>query len=193
MIRIGLIGEDPNDTRAIQNLLQPVLGGMVHLVPLLRNLRGDQLENNKFSRMLATELKTDQKDIYVFIRDADGIATESEKIKSRHAWYQKHRKNIKQPTHFLLNIYELEALIFANIETFNRLYGTAIKADREVTLIVEPKEALKRHNTVPNSRKKYEESHCPKIFSELDFDLVQKRCVYFSEFVSELQKLIAKA
>ncbi len=192
MIRIGLIGEDPTDTSAIRNLLQPALGRKAQLVPVLKNVKGDQLEaNEKFARMLAAELKTDRKDIYVFIRDADAIATEGDR-KRRRDWYSRHAQNIRQPHLLLLIIFELEALIFADIETFNRLYGTDIKVGRDVTMIKEPKEELKRLTPAPNRNKKFEESHCPQIFSELNLATVQNRCAYFKAFVVELNELITE-
>jgi hypothetical protein len=43
-----------------------------------------------------------------------------------------------------------------------------------------PKEFLIQKTA--NNKKKYTESHCPTIFKELDFELLEKNCNYFKEF-----------
>ncbi|MEO6834006.1 MAG: DUF4276 family protein [Chitinophagaceae bacterium] len=188
MIRIGLIGEAPNDTTAIRNLLQPSFGNKVQLSSVIKSRRGGQMDSEKFARMVKAELTDDQKDLYVFIRDADGVATEKAKLKKRKEWYCELSKDTKRPTLFLLNIYELEALIFADIDTFNHLYGSKIKSPGDVSMMSEPKDELK-HKT--EKRKKYHESHCPDIFKKMNLETVKNNCRYFAEFVAELNKAVA--
>ena len=88
----------------------------------------------------------------------------------------------------MLNIYELEALIFADIETFNKLYSTSIKGNRDVSYIERPKEELKEKTR--KLKKKYFESDCPKLFKELRIDIVSKNCAYFKTFLDDFSELI---
>jgi hypothetical protein len=43
-----------------------------------------------------------------------------------------------------------------------------------------------------NNYKKYEESLCPEIFAKLDILTIQKRCNYFKEFITLLDKKFAE-
>lgn len=186
MTTIGLIGESPNDTKAIRNLLAPAYNGKVRFKLLLKNLNGCTLDSDKFTRMLFAELKTNRNDIYVFIRDADSLATETETLEKRRKWYREHSKGMRQSL-LLLNIYELEALIFADIDTFNRIYGSSIHFSGDVTMKPKPKKELMHKTDRP---KKYEESHCPHIFAQLRLATVRQRCAYFAEFVTKLNEVM---
>jgi len=72
---------------------------------------------------------------------------------------------------YLLNIYEIEALILADIDTFNEIYQTKIKTIQNVMEVIEPKEYLKMR------AKNYVESQNPKIFELLQFEKVLN-CTY---------------
>lgn len=191
MIKVGLVGEDPNDTSAIRNLLSQQFGDRVRFVPLVERRRGSQLDTIKFSRELQIDLRTKQPRIVLFIRDADGIATETEKLEKQQCWYQKHSRQMSQPHLFLLNVYELEALIFADIDTFNSIYGTSIRFGGDVTMKSDPKGELKRESKKQQNH--YEESDAPVVFSKLNLHTVKNRCDYFKDFVVALNALVAKA
>ena len=75
MKRIGLIGEDPNDTIAIKNLLVKKYPGLFICEPLLRNERGNNLDTKKYSARLKIEFEDIKPDIVIFVRDVDGIRT----------------------------------------------------------------------------------------------------------------------
>ena len=69
MIRVGLIGEDPNDTFAIKNLLEKKYKGKVQFFQLLAGIRAYHLDNLKLKRRLPIEAETKNCKLIVFIRD----------------------------------------------------------------------------------------------------------------------------
>ena len=94
---------------------------------------------------------------------------------------------------FLLNIYELEALILADVEAFNQLYGTSISFSGDPMRRKEPKEYLQRKiKAVKKSKKYYHESDAPEIFSALDITQLLKNCRYFKAFFAEWKKKTAR-
>jgi hypothetical protein len=189
MKKIGLIGEDPNDTIAIQNLLQNQHSNGLQFKQLIKNIRGHQLDNERTFHSLKIEYTDYQPHLVLFIRDADGIATENKKIKKVVDWFNNLNKTVENKGLLLVNIYELEALILADIATFNKLYGTLIKFPGNVMYQTEPKEFLIQ-KTFKN-RKRYSEAHCPDIFKHLNFDTVINNCKYFKSFYENF-KAVAK-
>ncbi|MDZ4703199.1 MAG: hypothetical protein SH848_04680 [Saprospiraceae bacterium] len=69
-------------------------------------------------------------------------------------------------------IVEAEAIILADVETFNRKYGVRISNVGDPLLKEKPKEFLKQHTSKSTSTKKYHEADALKIFKELNFDKV---------------------
>jgi len=55
MIRVGLVGEDPNDTSSIINLLQQKYKGKAQFYPLAKGIKGHQLDNPKIKKSLPIE------------------------------------------------------------------------------------------------------------------------------------------
>jgi hypothetical protein len=88
----------------------------------------------------------------------------------------------------LLNIWELEALIFADITTFNKLYNTTYKFSGDQSFKKNPKEELKRITF--QKKKKFNESDCPEIFENLNFNTVENNCNYFADFITDFNKKI---
>ncbi len=186
MTKIGLIGEDPNDTESIQNLLLQKLNGKASFLKLLKNKRGHQLNNNRTIAALNIEFSDKKPDFVIFIRDTDALITEKLKTKRVIDWYNDLSQKIKKSI-LLLNIYELESLIIADIENFNKIYGTTIKNNRDVHYIKEPKEELIRKTR--NNKKKYKESDCPDLFKSLNFETIRKNCQLFRNFLVDFEKL----
>lgn len=185
MKKIGIVGEDPNDTDAIKNLLQKKHANALHFKQLIKNKRGHQLDNERTFHSLKIEYDDYKPHFVLFIRDADGIVTENNKIKKVVNWFTKLNPTVENKGILLINIYELEALILADISTFNRLYGTTIKFGGNVMYQTEPKELLIQKTS--KNKKKYAESHCPDIFKELDFDSVINNCMYFKTFYEDFK------
>lgn len=182
--KVGLVGEDPNDTDSIKALLKQIFPDRVSYIHLLKRVRGGELDHSNTRTKLKIECDDKQPDVVVFIRDLDGIITETEKIHARKKWFESFSKDIKAPKLLLLNIYELEALLFAHIEAFNSAYKTDIKGNRDITYIKQPKEELIRHTS--KTSKKFSVNDCPNIFEKMHADTVRKRCKYFDDFCKEL-------
>ncbi len=185
--KIGLIGEDPNDTDSLKNLLLQKYAGKVSFIQLLRNKRGHQLENSRTREALKIEYREKKPNLIVCIRDADAIITERDKIKKRIVWHHELLKGLNGSL-LLLNIYELESLILADIDTFNKLYGTTLKFPGDIHYKKEPKEYL-IHATRKN-RKVYRESHCPEVFEKLSIDKISKKSTVFRSFLKQFDDFV---
>lgn len=186
MIRIGIVGEDPNDTDSIINLLSPTLRGRAQIIRLLRRKRGGQLDNAKTENELRIEVDTQKPALLIVVRDSDCIRTEDQKLKGRSLWYQNLTKSLAIPKLLLLNIAELEALILADIDSFNKLYKVLIKPPGDVSMIADPKKLLREKTD--GLRKKFQESDCPTIFSNLDIAVIQKNCLFFRDFMVDFKQ-----
>jgi hypothetical protein len=178
--KIGLIGEDPNDTLAIKNLLLQKHPDNVHFKQLIKNKKGYQLDNARVGAALKVEFEEFNPKYVIFIRDADATATESAKLQKVRDWFNKLNPVVNNKGILLMNIYKLEALTLADITTFNTLYGTDIDYSKNVIYQKEPKEFLIQKTS--KGRKVYSESHCPDIFTHLQIDMVKKNCTYFKQF-----------
>lgn len=183
MITVGLVGEDPTDTSSIKNLLIQRYKGKVQFVPVIKSITGEQLNSEKFKRSLLSEFKKRKWEFAVVIRDLDAFKSQENKLQERLTWFKEISKIINDCGVFLLNIWELEALILGDIEAFNRVYHTKHKFTGDPMTVKDPKEKLK-HLTY-KSPKQYKESHCPDLFKELNIDQVESKCAFFKEFLTE--------
>lgn len=182
-MKIGLIGEDPNDTQAIKNLLQQKLD--VKFKPLLKNITGSNLDSKKFLRMFRGELKKEEFSAIFFVRDLDGLPSENQKIEKKKYWFNKLKKENPSYSFFLLNIYEIEALVLSDINTFNKLFGCDLKESKNPMYVKNPKELLKSE-----TKQKFKENLNPKVFYNLNFDVVKNNCDYFSDFYNVICEFI---
>lgn len=182
MIKIGLIGEDPNDTDAFKNLFKNEFNKKYIFKSLLNGIRGYQLDNPKTKKSFEVEIKNNNFINYIFIRDLDGFRSEKHKISKVTKWFNELNKICQGKGILLLNIWEFEALIFADIETFYNIYNikNKTKFNKNVEFISNPKEELKRISKQGN--KIYFESDLPRIFEKLNFSKIKKNCKYFKEF-----------
>ncbi len=178
MIKIGVVGEDPNDTSSVISLLSKKYP-QVQFKKLAKGVTGSQLDSKKLRTSLTIEVKREQLKSIVYIRDLDGFDSEMSKLNKIHAWFANLDKEFGKTGILLTNIWELEALIFADIATFNTLYKVAHQFNGDPSKIKDPKGELKR--ITRNSSKKFHESHCPQIFDKLDVNL----------FLSDFSKLMA--
>jgi len=165
-MKIGLIGENPNDTTTVANLLKMKFNHQY--VSVLKRRTGDQLENEKFTRLLKSELKTNKYDVLIFIRDLDGFEGAVEKVKARVGWFDKNSKLFNGDSFYLLNIHSLEAIFFADVEGLNNFYNLDVRF-RNPLLIDNPKDTLKRLTA-----DKYHENKAAELMSKLNYDTVLK-------------------
>jgi hypothetical protein len=123
------------------------------------------------------------------MRDADALVTETDKLKKRNLWYSQLVKNITNKKIFILIIYELEAWIIADITTFNSVYKTNIKFNKNIQYLKDPKGHLIQKTR--NNPKTYKESDAPELFKKLSFDKINNNCPVFKNFIKEFDKAIS--
>jgi len=183
MVRVGLVGEDPNDTSSIKHLLENRYKDKVHFLPLAKGVKGFQLDNPKIKRSLPIEIETQKCRLVIFIRDLDAFKSQTDKVQVKIQWFDGLNNAVNNCGILLLNIWELEALILGDIETFNKIYQIKHKFTGDPMLVKDPKEKLKQ--LTYNSQKQYKESHCPDLFKELNIDQIESKCAFFKEFLTE--------
>lgn len=183
-MKIGLVGEAPNDTESMKNLLikrYPV--EKFNFFSMLQIINGSNLDSQKTKRFLRIEFEQQKPDIVIFIRDLDSTLPNKEKLYERKNYFTTSNNVVNKKGIPLLHIHEIEALILTDVETFNNKYGTTIEEIENVMKIEEPKEFLK------NASKKYNESHNSDIFKLINFDKTLN-CLYFDKFIKNLDKLL---
>lgn len=183
MNKIGLVGEAPNDTDSIQLLLEKKYIG-IDFFSMLKRIRGSQLDDQKTKRLLRLEYEYESPDCVVFIRDLDGLKSDRDKLAQRKEYFANFRTVVDGKALYLLHIWEIEALILADIETFNEMFKCKGEVVKNPTMIKEPKELLKEI-----SKGKYKETDNSKIFEKIRFDKTL-RCDYFAEFIAKFEKII---
>lgn len=192
MIRIGIFGENyENDACALKALLERnTYNWEVNFFPIIKSLTGGQLENvRKLKKRIEAEMAINKLDYVVCMRDLDALPSEVEKIRLKQEWFRK--LEVEDAGFFFLVIVEAEAMILADIETFNKKYDVHLSAIPSPLLKEKPKEFLKQHTS--KSAKKYQESHALEIFKVLNFEKVYTNHtgpISFKTFVDELNDKI---
>lgn len=181
-MKIGLLGEAPSDVICIQNLLSKRYNEFDY-VPMLDRINGSQLDSNKTKRFLRVEYEFKKPNVVVFIRDLDALQTDKTQLKIRKKYFSDFNSVVDKKGVFLLNIYEIEALILADIQTFNYLFGVEIEKVDDPMLVEQPKEFLKERC------KKYNESYNVEIFEKINFKSTLN-CKYFSDFIEAFDKIV---
>jgi hypothetical protein len=189
MKKIGLIGEDPNDTSSIEILLNKKYDNNLKFFTLSKTLKGDQLESKKGKNLVVTNFEQKKCDFAICIRDLDSLESDKSQLTIRIDWFNSIKTSLNGKGILLLNIWQLEGLIFADIEIFNKLYGTNLKSNKNPEFVENPKKELKR--LTEKMKKKFHENDCPTIFKELRFDYIIKNSKSFKNFIAELEKQLA--
>jgi len=180
---IGLIGEHPNDSDSIINVLKRIYSNNFVFIPLLRNIHGSMLESQRTKRNLRIEWESYKPDITIFVRDLDGLETDVEKIKFKKEYFSEFNSVINKTGILLLAIFELETLIFYDLENFNKIYNSTILYKDDPMKLEEPKEYLKQNCKIL----KYDESDNSIVFEQLDIDKI-KKCRFLDIFLKKLDK-----
>lgn len=196
-MRIAVISESIHDSNAIINLLNKRKYNAVFNSILKGLLPGSLLDSfNRVSDLLRKELSSDKElnaesySFILYIRDLDASHRETNKVAQKNKWFEKLNRVNGNNGIFLLNIYELEALILADIDTFNSEYGTDINYAGNPMDCSDPKEFLQDETS--RAKKRYEENHCPGLFKKLDIEkLISREGFYFKKFIKELEEKIA--
>jgi Domain of unknown function (DUF4276) len=173
-IKIGIVGEDPNnDALALSHLLRTVVLEGVQFAVMQKNIRGSQLDSVKFLKTLKAEFKAEQPKHIIFVRDLDALLSDSSQVSTRDAWFARANEQVQNCGIFFLAIYEMEALILADIDNLNKYYRLKIKDINHPMAIEKPKEVLQK--LTENTQKgRYRENDAPKIFQALAFETVYK-------------------
>jgi hypothetical protein len=185
MMRIGLIAEDTYDVGSINALLKKKYT-TVQFKHILPRVKGAGLKSHKTRRSITAEFKTSGCAFIVFMVDLDGLATQRDLINEKQTLFDSLNALCGSGNLLLLNIWELEAMIFGDIDVFNKKYGTNLSGDRNPMFISDPKGEL--ISATYRKKKRFEVSDCPEIFAELGFDHVKAKCKFFSDFVDEFDK-----
>lgn len=184
---IGLVGESPHDTNAVSNLLGNQYPGQVSFVTLTPDIRGGMLEDQPTKHILRKQYQKHQPGIVIFIRDLDGHETNKSQLELRKKYYTDFKSIVDKQSVYLLNIYALEALVLADLETFNEHYSTSVVYSGDPMHQEKPEVFLKEQ-----SRYKYKESHAPELFLKLDFEKL-KNVRYFERFITEFETALQSA
>ena len=184
-MKVGLVGEAPNDTQSIKNLLEKRYSNEEYnFFFMLNNIHGSMLDNSKITGFLRKEFEFHKPDIVILIRDLDSVLPNFAKRRERQEFFSKSNSIVDRRGIRLLHIYEIEALIFTNLDIFNSIYNTNIEDVKDVMSITEPKEELKK------ASKKYKESDNPEIFLQMNFEKTLS-CLYFEQFIKRFDKTIS--
>ncbi|SDI19421.1 DUF4276 family protein [Mucilaginibacter sp. P25] len=186
MIKVGLVGEDPNDTSSIKNLLEQRYNGKVQFKELTKNSTGANLDSlGKFKRVLKKKFDDSNCSFIVYVRDLDELESHKEKLSERIKWFKDLNDHVNSDGILMLNIWELEALILGDIETFNKMYNVSHKPGNPM-FVRDPKKVL--IDITSKNRKQFKESHCPDIFKQLSIDKVERNCSCFKKFIAEFNE-----
>jgi len=189
MIKVGVVGEDPNDTSSVISLLSKRFTH-VRFKKLGGQARGCQLDSNKLIKALRSDLEAETFKSILYIRDLDGFGSEEVKVKKAKSWFSELNDQFGNNGTLLLNIWELEALILADISTFNSDYKTNYNFKGDPAMQSNPKEILVR--ITKGMRKQFTVSHCPRVFNLLNIDVVEKNCGYFRQFLKDFGRSISE-
>lgn len=185
-MKIGLVGEAPNDTLAMRNLLLKRYSELEYeFIDMLDNIPGSLLDHQKTKRLLRLEYQIKKPDWVIFIRDLDALVSDRKKLNQRRNYFTSSNSVVDKKGTLMLHIFEIEALILADIETFNEIYGTSVDKIENPMSIHEPKELLKSFS------KKYNEIHNGKIFEKIDFDKAME-CAFFFKFIRNFDKALSR-
>jgi hypothetical protein len=172
MMRIGIVGENfQNDACAFKAIMTPQYKGQVEFVPIGNTLNGKIFATKKVLSTIPTLVKVKNLDAVLFVCDLDNES----KRRERYQWFSTIQKNVHFKSILFIAVMELEALILADIETFNKIYEVSIQYTKNPKFEKDPKGFLMEKTEKPKSKRKYEEKHAFEIFSNLRFDTVYKK------------------
>src|SRR5690606_22087321 len=104
------------------------------------------------------------------IRDLDGFSSQEHLVQARKDWFDNVCQNVSCSSVLLLNIWELEAFLLGDIDSFNRFYKSNLSYMGNPSAQPNPKEWLK--SRTKKLKKSYKESDCPELFASLDYDKI---------------------
>lgn len=185
-MKLGVVGEDPSDAESLINLLKNHYGEHKHQFSiLLHYLTGDQLKTERARKLIRAEYQSESPAYVIYTRDLDDLSSNTAKVKDRQKEFDSLQPFINYMGVFLLNVYELETLILADINSFNSHYGVNLGPYAKPTYIEEPKEELKVKTNQLGTP--YHERNNPEVFNVLNASTIAMQCDYFRNFLAELK------
>ena len=129
-MRVGIISENyENDSIALKVLLEKhFLKKKVTFLPICRTVEGDNLLNTKSARKINIESKKNQIDLVILAKDLDSLLSDKKRINEINNKIKSIAKQTKPSIVPFIVIYEQEALILADIQTFNKEYKISYKS-----------------------------------------------------------------
>lgn len=179
-LKVGLLGESPNDTVAIGRLLEKQFGQLIRCFSLLDRVTGSELDDIGTDKALRIEYQEHRPHIVVVIRDLDGRESDVSQLRYRRAYFRRISRIVEQRSVYLLNIYSIEALLLTDVEVVNHKYDCHCVVEVDPMHIEKPIEVLD-HVTKGH----YEEYHCRELVPKLRYERLVEGCRYFAAFHNE--------
>lgn len=182
-MKIGLVGEAPTDTSCVEAILKKKFPLYTYKT-LISQIHGSLLDNARTKRLLRIEYESEKPDLVIFVRDLDSLKDNKTQLNIRKKYFTENNRVVDKKGIFLLNIFEIEALLLTDLEKFFNYYKK--KNDNyivfsDVMEVPETKEYLK------SIEKEYIETHNSKIFELFEFEKLLD-CKYFRSFIEKLKK-----
>jgi hypothetical protein len=188
MIRIGIIGENENDTKAISALLKKNFPEQFYFTQLLPGRNGSQLDDHKISKLLNAlrrEFEFEEIHYILYIRDLDTLISDKKQLTFRKNRFRRFAKVVNNQAIFMLNIVEIEALILADFDTFKKYKNEPNwQFDNSSAAEIEnPSDYLERNTS-------YQKNELVKIIPLLHLDTLKANHQHFKAFLTEFFKMI---
>ncbi len=188
MIKIGIIGENyQNDSCAFKAFLTPQYEGKITFVPILKSLNGGRPPIKKVLKLLPTDIQKYQLNALLFLLDLDKDAKRNE----CNQWIATIQKGVSVNSIFYLAVMELEALILADIEIFNKKYGIKKQYTKNPKFEDDPKKKLEIWTEKGKANAQYSVNDAEEIFKKLRFEVVYKNHFgddSFQEFIDNFER-----
>lgn len=201
MKRVALFGESPNDTSCIATLLRKrYVDSVVQIENLIPNLTEAQIKNefhggklytrvkhekSKLRRLINTNYRLKKPDLVVFVVDLDSNIDNREQVLLRKLFFRTYKTQVQHRALLLLNVHELEALLLADMEAINLIFGINEPQLLNVMEQEDPKGYLEMI-----TQNKYYDSQNPELFKRLNFNAVFENCQYFKSFIHDFERVL---
>ena len=185
-MKIGVIAENSNDFRAITGLLNKQYTE-IEFFEMLAGKNGSNLDDrnsNIITHLLAKQFRIEEPDFVLYIRDLDGFQNDKTLVKFKKERFAKLRKTVEKRAIFMLNIYEIEALILADFDVFKNYHKntTWVFDEKTAAETLDPKGVLEQF-----AQKK---ANINELIPQLRIDILEKNHTHFRIFSKEFQKMV---
>ena len=188
MKHIAVIGESLFDTKPLCQIWNKRYLKKARFSTVLKRLEGSVLYSKKIGRMIKADMQSSDYDFIIVVRDLDAGRSNHKQWSTVQDWYSELSEHFPNNI-LLLNVQELEALILADIETFNAIYKTSIKFPGNPEALNSPKDFL--ISATHGKRKRFEVKDNQQLIPRLDFTKVEAKCKFYRDFIVELEQLLS--